>query len=602
MADTIKDVAKDITQSWQSGFSTRLYITQEPQNIESAIIDATNSMKDAGGPDVQLIQWNRFGGFYPAGPAPLTPPPKPLKYNTIELGWPLMIMSQDEIERLKNTWPEAAAGDTLPFDPAQPIIFLIHEADAVIGGERRGNGPIVTQIRSYVNNGMNAATYEYDDHGDVINNSDGTPLAVRGKRMIVFVSSGRAISEFMPELRPAHVALPDRDTLSVAVSNVFIPLDNMHKVDAKRGIAMPDKAILDGITTSVIGMTYQDAEDSISRAWNQVGSVENMDDFLEVIETEKARILNGVAGLSYMPKSQIPTHDLPGYEKVTAILRDYLEVPADAAVTHKIPRLKGFLLVGSPGCGKTELAKTVSRTTKRFPMTLNLGEIQGGIVGQSERQMREALDVIRAIEPVVLVDEIDKMGTSAAESGHTGDGGTFSRIIGMLLTEMTDPNNKAIFILTANNLVNDRGGSLIPSSMLRAGRIDERFFVDAPCPIIRRSIFHVRAGIHGMEFDSASRLDTLIEMTDKWVGAEIANVVQRGVRRALATGKGKIDTASMIEYATSFTPTLKQPAFTEQFERQREACKEFTIVGKSDTPTEVYKPKPTPTRRGRALN
>ena len=346
--------------------------------------------------------------------------------------------------------------------------------------------------------------------------------------------------------------------------------------------ASPD-ATIQAIATSITGMTFQEAEDAVSRAWQQVGSIEGdkFSNFVEVIEGEKARMIRGVPGLTYMPKSSLPTHSLPGYEIVNELLDDYLGVDFEKANKAKLPRLKGFLLVGAPGLGKTEFSKAVSRKTNRFALTLNLGAVQGGLVGQSEANMIRVLEIIRATEPIVLVDEVDKMGMGVAESGHTGDGGTYSRLIGMLHTEMTDPGNKAVYILTANNIVNDNGEPIIPGSMIRAGRIDERFFIQTPDEPIRTAIFKVRSNLHGMAFDSNDGLAQVANLTDGYAGAEIANMTERAVRHAIRTNRKDISTKYLIEFTKGFTPMAKQASFIERFERQAKACKEFTMVGRS---------------------
>ena len=108
----------------------------------------------------------------------------------------------------------------------------------------------------------------------------------------------------------------------------------------------------------------------------------------------------------------------------------------------------------------------------------DLGKVFGGLVGQSEENMRRALKMAEAVAPCVLwIDEIEK-GLSGVR-GQTGDSGTSTRVFGTLLTWMEE-NAKPVFtISTANDIEG------LPPELLRKGRFDEIFFIDLPAPLER---------------------------------------------------------------------------------------------------------------------
>lgn len=136
---------------------------------------------------------------------------------------------------------------------------------------------------------------------------------------------------------------------------------------------------------------------------------------------------------------------------------------------------KGVLLCGVPGCGKSEAAKMLQIQWDGIPLLrMNIDALMGGIVGESEKNLRKALKQAEAMAPCILwIDEIEK-GLSGASSKSGGDSGTFKRMFGRLLGWMQD-NKKSCFIFaTANDI------SQLPVEFFRKGRFDELFGVYMP--------------------------------------------------------------------------------------------------------------------------
>ena len=93
-----------------------------------------------------------------------------------------------------------------------------------------------------------------------------------------------------------------------------------------------------------------------------------------------------------------------------------------------------MLLLGIPGCGKSLLCKTIAREWKLPLMKLDMGKVFGSLVGQSEGQIRAAIEAAEACSPCVLwVDEIEK-GLAGSGGGGGEDSGTGQRVFGTLLT------------------------------------------------------------------------------------------------------------------------------------------------------------------------
>ena len=127
-----------------------------------------------------------------------------------------------------------------------------------------------------------------------------------------------------------------------------------------------------------------------------------------------------------------------------------LRTSAKALKSQGPVKPRGALLVGPPGCGKSQFAKSLGVETGRPTLILDLGSLYGGVVGETERNVRQALGIIDAMSPcVAFVDEIDK-GLSGV--GSTGDSGVASRLFGELLSWLNDHETDVFVIATSNDI------------------------------------------------------------------------------------------------------------------------------------------------------
>ena len=172
-------------------------------------------------------------------------------------------------------------------------------------------------------------------------------------------------------------------------------------------------------------------------------------------------------------------------------------------------RPKGVLLLSPPGCGKSQFAKALGNEVGRPTVILDFGSLMGKFVGESEANMRRALQQVDAMAPCVLfVDEIEKALAGVQNSGQT-DSGVSSRLFGTLLTWLNDHTSDVFFIGTCNDATS------LPAPFTRAERFDGIFFVDLPGEEQRRQIWEI--------YLEQFKLDKGQERPDdtNWTGAEI---------------------------------------------------------------------------------
>ena len=160
--------------------------------------------------------------------------------------------------------------------------------------------------------------------------------------------------------------------------------------------------------------------------------------------------------------------DLRGYiTHVSRILGNQAE-----AVEFGVDVPKGILIAGMPGCGKSLAVKMAARVFELPLLRMDPGRLMGKYVGESERNLREALSIAESYSPCVLwIDEIEK---AFAGVGRDSDNGVATRLFGGFLTWMNERTSPVYTIATANDICG------LPPELMRRGRFDELFYVDFP--------------------------------------------------------------------------------------------------------------------------
>lgn len=219
-----------------------------------------------------------------------------------------------------------------------------------------------------------------------------------------------------------------------------------------------------------------------------------------------------------------------------AALREWIKTRGMAFNSAKarafgLPEPKGVLLLGTPGGGKSLQAKAIARTLELPLMRFDVGKVFGSLVGQSESQMRQAIEAAEASAPCVLwIDEIEK---SVPSGSSGGDSGTSQRVLGSLLTWLQEKTSSVFVVATANKI------SALPPELLRKGRFDEIFFVDQPTREERAEIADIHFALRGVKLEpKRARWATKVaDASNGFSGAEIAQAVIDGMFSAFAASR-----------------------------------------------------------------
>ena len=207
---------------------------------------------------------------------------------------------------------------------------------------------------------------------------------------------------------------------------------------------------------------------------------------------------------------------------------------------------KGIMITGVPGCGKSLTAKATANMFEVPLLKLDMGKIMGKYVGESETNMRKAIELAEAISPCVLwIDELEKAFAGVNSSGHE----VTMRLFGSFLTWMQDKTSPVFVVATANDI------SHLPSELLRKGRFDEIFYVDLPNKEERKKIFEIHIKKRRKNDFDKINIDKLIEKTEGYSGADVEGAVISAVENAFGDAMEKnrdIKTASLTtEYILS---------------------------------------------------
>jgi len=345
-----------------------------------------------------------------------------------------------------------------------------------------------------------------------------------------------------PELSDIAVrfdfALPGPDELRDLLNRVVRGLVRQSPA-ARVTLSKPE---IEGIVSDLQGLTLFEAERALAQAIVEDNSLDVSD--REKIRKLKKGLVEGGGLLEFIPTPE-GLEQLGGLEKLKKWIATrrvgVLPAPGEPALDPP----KGILLLGVQGCGKSLAAKTVAATWGLPLLALDAGKLLAPFVGESERNLRDALRRVERMAPCVLwIDEIEKAFASSRSS--ESDGGVSKRLIGTLLVWMQERASRVFLVATANSVEE------LPPEMMRKGRVDEIFFVDLPTAAARAEIFRlhlVRRGEDPRRYD----LGELSRAAAGFSGAEIEQAIVSALYEARAGGF-HLDSAGVLVALRSTRP------------------------------------------------
>ena len=279
----------------------------------------------------------------------------------------------------------------------------------------------------------------------------------------------------------------------------------------------------------------------------------------------------GIGGIGNVGKSNAKVYmekqtgvtfkDVAGQDEAKESLEeiiDFLHNPDKyTAIGAKLP--KGALLVGSPGTGKTLLAKAVAGEAKVPFFSISGSDFVEMFVGVGASRVRDLFKEASKMAPcIIFIDEIDTIGKS--RDNRMGGNDEREQTLNQLLAELDgfDPS-KGVIVLGATNRP-----EVLDKALLRPGRFDRRITVDRPNLAGRLATLQVHT--RNIRLAEDVDLNKIAQATAGCVGADLANLVNEAALRAVRMGRKAVNQNDLL---TSFEVVIagtekKGTVLTEQ--------------------------------------
>jgi hypothetical protein len=312
-----------------------------------------------------------------------------------------------------------------------------------------------------------------------------------GRRDRTFVVVLSPVVQVPVELEKQFVVvdheLPSRDQLEVIARGV-----------ATEAGELPQGDDLAAVLDASSGLTRVEAENAFSLALVRHGRL-----VPEVLWEIKAGTLRK-SGLMTLHRGGESFDGLGGLAALKAFCTRALRPGRPRGVGAR-----GVLLLGPPGSGKSAFCKALGAETGRPTLILDVGALLGSLVGQSEANIRQALRLVDAMAPcVVMLDEVEKALAGVASSGQT-DSGVAARMFASFLGWLNDHESDAFVVCTANDVAR------LPPEFSRCERFDATFFLDLPGRAEKDAIWALYLARYGLDPAQRRPLDR------EFTGAEI---------------------------------------------------------------------------------
>jgi ATP-dependent 26S proteasome regulatory subunit len=283
-----------------------------------------------------------------------------------------------------------------------------------------------------------------------------------------------------------------------------------------------DEKAIDTLMPSLKGLTLFEIDRMLDMAMSSGGTLKEEDKKMILRHKKQMVKKSGVLELVDSPEN---INTIGGLKT----LKKYLEQKSKVvkrigeAMKAKVAVPKGVFIVGMPGCGKSLCAKATAALFDAPLLKLDMGSLMGKYLGESEKNLRQAIKIAEAAAPCILwIDEIEK--------AFTGVGGSevLTRMFGYFLSWLQEKTSSVYVIATANNAAN------LPPELKRKGRFDEIFCVKLPNEEERKQIFEVHLKKREKNLQISNNL---IKETDGFNGADIESVINEAVEECFVDGK-----------------------------------------------------------------
>ncbi len=272
----------------------------------------------------------------------------------------------------------------------------------------------------------------------------------------------------------------------------------------------------------------------------------------------------------YIEIPNVKWDQVGGLEETKRELKEAVELPLKSPekfTAYGIRPVKGILLAGAPGTGKTLLAKAVATESEANFIAIKGPELLSKWVGESEKAIREIFRKARQAAPtIIFIDELDGI-SRARGSADSGMGSVNDSIVTQLITELDGIQNlKNVVVIATTNRID-----VIDPALLRPGRFDKLIIIPEPDEKTREEILKIHTA--QMPLDSGVNLKEIAKRTPGYSGADLEALCREAGMLALRKQAHKINKDHFAKAMEVIVPYLTK--MREAYKPSKDASKAY---------------------------
>jgi len=317
------------------------------------------------------------------------------------------------------------------------------------------------------------------------------------------------------------------------------------------GLVFADEFDFNEFAIQSAGMNRRQIKDVILASWRNQTPI----DFPLVQERKKRALEDEYGGMIDIKEPKFGFDQIGGHDS----FKDYAKWHIIRPLKEGNKRLcsRGVLLTGPPGTGKSMVAWALAKEAGLNFIQVDLGKVFGGLVGETEKNVRKLLEAIEAASPcIVFIDEIDSVLSGGRSS--SGDSGTSARVFNNLMTWLSDPSRvgKVVVVAATNR------PDLLDSALIRMGRLDAIIPMLAPAKgdalgrwnivaaLTKKLKLVLHSNLVNTKDEETGGLGKLLHDGERiWTGAEMEAVLSSALQKAYRASRTWTD-ASIAEEKT----------------------------------------------------
>ena len=318
---------------------------------------------------------------------------------------------------------------------------------------------------------------------------------------------------------------PDEEEIKVVIESWLDKFNSAAKKSHRELIEVrTDYEIINSLKGLIIPQIHQ-ALSACIRITKEIDGTSRLD--IAVLNSIKREAINKTSFLKFI-EPKISFKDIGGLGRLKNWFNMMYGGWTNEGQEFGLPPVKGALLLGLPGCGKTHICEALASEWKINYLQFDPSMVFSSRVGESEGNMHLTLARVDSMQPCIMfVDEIEK-GFAGMQSSSMSDAGTTARTISIFLIWMNNEESFVFVAATCNN-VRDMPPELI-------SRFDEIFYVAPPTVTEREQIIKIHVALRKRDPDKVNTAK-LAQVCNHLSGREIMQAVKEAMYKAFSARK-----------------------------------------------------------------